>query len=167
MWRILNIYGGPPRACGGCNRRDPEKKTQRTLKALKTSLFYRFYPFLTLFELSKKQTTSDPSPHHPIVLQMTLGCGVLGGLPPPQTPPLSQPGGLRMYSTPLNDLAGRPPYAVTVWGKTQNPEKRKNAANNKFFCFSTNRLQQILETLQRVGGILGCNLLAHSQELLS
>ena len=28
-----------------------------------------------------------------------------------------------MYSTPLNDLGWKPPYAVTEWGKTPHPEQ--------------------------------------------
>ena len=44
-----------------------------------------------------------------------------------QTPPLSRPGGLRMYSRPPNDLAWGPPFAVTAWGKSQKAEKRKSA----------------------------------------
>ena len=76
----------------------------------------------------------------------------LGGLTPLQTPPLSRPEGLRMYSTPLNDLAWRPPYAVTVWGKTQNPEKTQKRGQTKVYFVSTNRLQQILKWLQRIGG---------------
>mgnify|MGYP000220186735 CR=1 FL=1 len=63
-----------------------------------------------------------------------------------------------MYSTPLNDLAWRPTYAVTVWGKTQKAEKKRKSAGPKLFkLFSTNLLQEIPERLQRIGGFWGCN----------
>ena len=43
-------------------------------------------------------------------------------------PPSSQPAGLRMDPRTSNELAWKPPYAVTLWGTTQKAEKYRIAA---------------------------------------
>jgi len=40
-----------------------------------------------------------------------------------------------MYSTPLNDLAWKPPYTVTVWERLQTLNKRNSAAKKQRILF--------------------------------
>ena len=62
-----------------------------------------------------------------------------------------------MYSTPLNDLAWRPPYAVTVWGKTPNPEEMQNRGPKTVLTFFYKSVATDPGTVATDWRHLGCN----------